>query len=185
EYLAPPSPELKSMGGGSAMPLARIFTHHPERTAALSSQLQEQGYTVEVASPEQAHLPPADLEIEFEICERADVLERARDLADELQADVAVAPGVIQPSAKAGKNVPVYISSAVPQAVEPPAPPPTDREREFEAAFSAAAEIPGEEQRSPVVEIPVMQRAPLPPVAFADESPAPSAEVAAKPADPV
>ena len=66
------------------MPLARIFTRNPERTADLSRQLQQQGYTVEVASPDQAHLAPADLEIEFEVCERADVLERAADLAAEL-----------------------------------------------------------------------------------------------------
>jgi hypothetical protein len=79
------------------MPLARIFTRYPERAAALSGQLQQQGYRVEVSGPEQAQLPPADLEIEFEICDRADVLERAAQLAEELQADVAVAPGVLQP----------------------------------------------------------------------------------------
>ena len=43
------------------MPLARIFTRYPDRTADLSNQLQQQGYTVEVASPDQAHLAPADL----------------------------------------------------------------------------------------------------------------------------
>ncbi len=78
------------------MPLARIFTRYPERAAALSGQLQQQGYRVEVSGPEQAYLPPADLEIEFEICDRADVLERAAQLAEELQADVAIAPGVLQ-----------------------------------------------------------------------------------------
>src|SRR5882762_3736924 len=80
------------------MPLARIFTRIPERTTDLSSQLQQQGYTVEVVSPDQAHLAPADLEIEFEVCERTDVLARAADLATELEADIAVAPGVLQPS---------------------------------------------------------------------------------------
>ena len=78
------------------MPLARIFTRNPERTADLSSQLRQQGYNVEVARPDQTNLAPADLEIEFEICERSDVLERAAGLASELGADVAVAPGVLQ-----------------------------------------------------------------------------------------
>jgi hypothetical protein len=82
------------------MPLARIFTRNPERTADLSSQLKQQGYSVEVTRPDQANLAPADLEIEFEICERADVLDRAADLASELGADVAVAPGVLQMAAK-------------------------------------------------------------------------------------
>src|SRR5207244_13487782 len=88
------------------MPLARIFTRNPERTSDLSRQLKQQGYTVEVASPELSDLAPADLEIEFEVCERADVLERAADLASELGADVAVAPGVSQPAeAPAGRRV--------------------------------------------------------------------------------
>src|SRR5436189_5374714 len=82
-----------SLGGGVSMPLARIFTRNPERTTDLSRQLQQQGYSVEVVSPDQAHLAPADLEIEFEVCERADVLERGGDLATELGADVARAPG--------------------------------------------------------------------------------------------
>ncbi|HKD79269.1 MAG TPA: hypothetical protein VKH81_06210 [Candidatus Angelobacter sp.] len=161
------------------MPLARIFTHHPERTAALSNQLQQQGYTVEVVSPDQAHLSPADLEIEFEICERADVLERAAGLADELHADIAVAPGVIQSPEPAQRPAPVQ-SSAVPEAQKAP----SDREREFEAAFANSSV---EELNPAVIEIPVMERAPLPPVAFADDPPAaaPMQAQIVKPADPV
>jgi hypothetical protein len=87
------------------MPLARIFTRYPERAASLSEQLEQQGYRVEVSSPDQAHLPPADLEIEFEICDRADVLERAAQLAEEFQADVAVAPGVLQAEAQAAAEL--------------------------------------------------------------------------------
>jgi hypothetical protein len=163
------------------MPLARIFTHHPERTAALSSQLQEQGYTVEVVHPDQGHLSPADLEIEFEICERADVLERAAGLAEELQADVAVAPGAIQQPAPQTKAQPVQNSAAAEAAIARE----RDRESEFEAAFSESSE-PAEEPRTPVIEIPVMERAPLPPVAFADEPPAARMRPElAKPADPV
>ncbi|HVG92546.1 MAG TPA: hypothetical protein VNB54_13720, partial [Alphaproteobacteria bacterium] len=80
------------------MPLARIFTRNPEGTADLSGQLRQQGYTVEVARPDETSLAPADLEIEFEVCERADVLHRAADLAAELDADVAVSPGVLKPA---------------------------------------------------------------------------------------
>ncbi len=100
------------------MPLARIFTRYPERAAALSAQLQQQGYRVEVSSPDQAHLPPADLEIEFEICDRADVLQRAAHLAEELQADVAVAPGVLQPEPQAVAEPLPAASVAAEQPVE-------------------------------------------------------------------
>jgi hypothetical protein len=165
------------------MPLARIFTHHPERTAALSSQLQQQGYTVEVVNPDQAHLSPADLEIEFEICERADVLDRAAGLADELQADIAVAPGVIQSEPPIVENVPVHTSAVT----EMPARELPDAEREFEAAFAAQSELANEDLLMSEIEVPVMERAPLPPVAFADEpsAAAPMLSEIAKPADPV
>src|SRR5262249_28795382 len=139
------------MGGGSPMPLARIFTHHPERTTALSSQLREQGYTIEVVSPDQAHLSPADLEIEFDICERADVLERAAILADELKADIAVAPGAIQAATPEAKAAPIQ-RAMVPEAGVAKG---SDRELEFEAAFAASSEA-GQEQSTPVIEIPVM-----------------------------
>jgi hypothetical protein len=95
------------------MPLARILTRNPERTADLSTQLKQQGYSVEVARPDQSNLAPADLEIEFEICERADVLDRAADLATELGADVAVAPGVLQMSPKPAAEPIMYGSTAL------------------------------------------------------------------------
>src|SRR5258708_21020792 len=82
------------------MPLARILTRNPERTADLSSQLKQQGYSVEVTRPDQANLAPADLEIEFEICERSDVLDRAADLASEIGADIAAAPDVLKVTPK-------------------------------------------------------------------------------------
>jgi len=170
------------------MPLARIFTHHPERTTVLSEQLQQQGYRVEVVDPDQKHLAPADLEIEFETCERADVLDRAADLASQLEADVAVAPGVLQPQA-------VMESAAVPEA---PVAQERDPEREFQAAFATPAELPTvEHQELPetvlpeMVDVPVMEQAPLPPVAFMDEpaatisEPAAAMNETAKPADPV
>lgn len=158
------------------MPLARIFTRNPERTADLSHQLQQQGYTVEVVSPDQAHLAPADLEIEFEICERSDVLARAADLATELGADVAVAPGTLQPAPVAESVV----------EMKAPAPVKRDPEREFEDAFAPVIEMPAAAQATPaVVEIPVMEREPLPPVAFLEEPAAAEPIAMAKAPEPV
>src|ERR1051326_3290336 len=162
------SAQSQLIGGGFPMPLARILTHHPERATALSEQLQQQGYRVEVCRPDQPNLSGADLEIEFEICERSDALERAASLADELHADVAVAPGVLQAEAK-----PAIKEVAAPPAQEDV----TDREREFEAAFQTAgqgaepniepiaaqADLSAQEQPQ-VIDFPVMEQAPLHPI---------------------
>ncbi len=78
------------------MALARIFSRSPEQTAVLSQQLQQQGYTVEVLSPDDAPATLADLEIQLEACDPADVLRRATELAARLQCDIAVAPGALQ-----------------------------------------------------------------------------------------
>ena len=183
------------------MPLARILTRNPERTADLSNQLKQQGYSVEVARPDQANLAPADLEIEFEVCERADVLDRAADLATEIGADVAVAPGILQMPPKPAAE-PIMYGSTAPQPGVPEikesepvlsrkieAEPETamlaesrpamehaqerDPEREFEAAFAPVIEMPTAAQASSeVVDAPVMEHEPLPPVAFLEESPA-------------
>jgi hypothetical protein len=181
------------------MPLARIFTRNAERTVDLSRQLQQQGYKVEVVSPDQSHLAPADLEIEFEMCERADVLERAADLASEFEADIAVAPGILQSAPETIVELkaqsPVHPIEAQPAPVQPapvqpapvqPAPVqpaadtvvkiaprkelPSDQEREFEAAFSSAS-APDIRDTPEVIEIPVMEQAPLPPVAFLEDFP--------------
>lgn len=184
------------------MPLARILTRNPERTADLSSQLKQQGYSVEVARPDQTNLAPADLEIEFEVCERADVLDRAADLATELGADVAVAPGILQMTPKPAAEPIMYGSTALqPVELETRAPEPVlsqksepvpavehvpgsqavpehDPEREFEAAFAPVIEMPApaihasNEVANEVVDVPVMEQEPMPPVAFMDESPA-------------
>jgi hypothetical protein len=171
------------------MPLARILTRNPERTTDLSSQLKQQGYSVEVARPDQANLAPADLEIEFEVCERADVLDRAADLASELGADVAVAPGILQMTPKPAAE-PIMYGSTAPQPVvsQPIAAEPAaenvmhlesqtvverDPERDFEAAFAPVIEMPAAAQASnEVFDVPVMEQAPMPPVAFMDETPA-------------
>jgi hypothetical protein len=176
------------------MPLARIFTRNPEGTADLSTQLQKQGYSVEVASPDQSNLAPADLEIEFEVCERADVLDRAADLANDLGADVAVAPGVLQPAAQpmAGHAMAEPVRENVVE-LKAHADVEHDPEREFEAAFAPVIEMPAAMQATPeVVDVPVMEVEPMPPVAFL-EDPAPerypvaSAAVSQpiRPADPM
>jgi hypothetical protein len=160
------------------MPLARILTRNPERTTALSSQLQQQGYKVELASPDQANLAPADLEIEFEICERADVLGRAANLADELGADVAVAPGVLQPAAQPIAE-PIAQLTAEPVTrstveLQPQTETQRDPEGEFEAAFAPEIEMPAAMQVTPaMIDIPVMEQEPLPAVAFLEEPAAP------------
>jgi hypothetical protein len=165
------------------MPLARILTRNPERAAALSSELKQQGYKVEVALPDQPNLAPADLEIEFELCERADVLDRAANLAGELGADVAVAPGVLRPLAQPKIEINTQQSSEpfIKTVLEPkqpsqkPEPPKQqphiqrDPEREFEAAFAPVIEMPVAEAAPEMVEIPVMEQEPLPPVAFLEE----------------
>jgi hypothetical protein len=159
------------------MPLARIFTRNPERTVDLSSQLQQQGYKVEVVSPDQKHLAPADLEIEFELCERADVLERAADLANELEADVAVGPGILQAAPEP------LVEASLPSTAQPIAESPVEikphdalksaAERGFEAAFTPTTEMPevpaAMQMTAEVIEIPIMEQAQMPPVAFMEE----------------
>lgn len=179
------------------MPLARILTRNPERTADLSSQLKQQGYSVEVTRPDQTNLAPADLEIEFEICERADVLDRAADLATELGADVAVAPGVLQMAPKPAAPIiygstapePIMYGSAAPQPQAPPtaAEPAAetvmhlksqavverDPERDFEAAFAPVIEMPASTlANKEAIDAPVMEQESMPPVAFLEETPA-------------
>ncbi len=77
------------------MALARIFTRYPEQTTALAQQLEQQGYRVEVLSPDEAPATLADLEIQLEVCSPAEVLRRAAELAARLHADIAVAPGAL------------------------------------------------------------------------------------------
>jgi hypothetical protein len=114
------------------MPLARIFTCYPQQTASLSEQLQQQGYEVEVLSPDQAPDTLADLEIQLEVCDPADVLRRATELAARLHADIAIAPGALQ-AAPAISAPPVLEEEQLPATTipvesaalaEPPARPP-------------------------------------------------------------
>ena len=76
------------------MPVARILTRFPERTNALAEDLQHRGYTVEIGMTGETGLAPADLEIDFEICNNEEALQRATELARQWSADVAVSPGL-------------------------------------------------------------------------------------------
>src|SRR5215471_2037001 len=82
------------------MPLARILTLCPEDADGLADQLQQLGFEVEVASPNEQELSPADLEIEFAICDQQQVLGRAAAIGAQLQAEVVVFPGAIPPLPK-------------------------------------------------------------------------------------
>ena len=79
------------------MPLARILTLHPEDATNLSQQLRRIGFEVEVADPNQEYADPADLEIEFAVCDQQQVIARAGAIANQLQAEVVVFPGAIPP----------------------------------------------------------------------------------------
>jgi hypothetical protein len=86
------------------MPLARILTAFPERAESLAQQLRDQGYSVEFLSPEKAGMLRADLEIDFEICDQKVVLRRAAELANKLNADIAVSPYAL-PANFAGSEI--------------------------------------------------------------------------------
>lgn len=77
------------------MALARIYSRYPQHTTGLCRDLQQQGYEVEVLNPEIVPTRPADLEIQYEVCDAESALLRAGDLAAQMQADVAVASGVL------------------------------------------------------------------------------------------
>ncbi|HEV2964445.1 MAG TPA: hypothetical protein VG649_21635 [Candidatus Angelobacter sp.] len=94
------------------MPLARIITRSPEHTSALSQQLQLEGYSVEVTSPEEIHTQPADLEIEFALSNSAEALQRASRYASELGADLVVASGVLELAAQPTPVAPVELQPA-------------------------------------------------------------------------
>jgi hypothetical protein len=104
------------------MALARIFTRYPQQAIALSDELQERGYTVEVLSPEQTSVTPAHLEIQLEACDPADILRRAEELAFQLSTDIAVAPGVLPVSTPQQEldSTPIAIAPEfIPGTIEP------------------------------------------------------------------
>lgn len=123
------------------MPLARIITLHPERTSALSEQLQQQGFNVEVARPEETHIQPAELEIHFELCDQRQVLKRAAELAKHLGAEILVFPKAVEAPPKPASVE--EIRRPEPVAVKPPVQE-LQRPEAVAAApvFSSAVELP-------------------------------------------
>lgn len=77
------------------MALARILTLNPEDANVFARQLRQLGFEVEVVNPNEPQPGPADLEIEFAICDQQEVLGRASAIAAQLQAEVVVFPGAI------------------------------------------------------------------------------------------
>lgn len=77
------------------MALARILTLNPEDANVFARQLRQLGFDVEVVNPNEPQASPADLEIEFAICDQQQVLGRASAIAAQLQAEVVVFPGAI------------------------------------------------------------------------------------------
>jgi hypothetical protein len=128
------------------MALARIFSRYPEQTTALSQQLQQQGYKVEVLSPDEAPSTLADLEIQLEVCDPADVLRRAAELAARLQCDIAVAPGALQPEPS-----PAQVTAAL-SPPEEPAPPALVSESQAPSAEPVAVAASSKEAHQPTLE---------------------------------
>ena len=108
------------------MPLARIITRFPEHTSTLSQQLQLEGYGVEITAPGELHSQPADLEIDFTLCNPAEAMERASRRAAELSADVVVAPGILE-LAMQSEAAPVELQPE-PEVVAQPEPEPVPME---------------------------------------------------------
>ena len=113
------------------MPLARILTLVPEATSPLVAELRRMGFTVEVADPNQEQPDPADLEIEFAVCDQQQVLGRAAAIAAQLRAEVVVFPDVIPPLPKATPVV-AEVPVAVTALPEVPAAPPQQQNRYVE-----------------------------------------------------
>lgn len=139
---------------GAVMPLARIFTLHPEHANALAQQLESHGYKVEFAPPGADPLTGADLLVNFDVCPHDAALERGLELAEDLHCDIAVDHGFeAEPSAAAAAT------AAVPAMAEP--------EPELAEEPSVAAHYSQQESISPAAsqhfssdtEIPVVDSA--------------------------
>jgi hypothetical protein len=95
------------------MPVARILTRYPDYAHTLSQQLEQLGYIVEVCDPDQPASSRADMEIDLEVCSQSEAVDRATELAMELNTEVAVAPRALQFEAPAAEPI---------RVVEPPQP---------------------------------------------------------------
>ena len=138
------------------MPLARIFTLHPEHANALARQLESHGYKVEFAAPGADPLTGADLLVNFDVCPHDAALERAVELAEDLRCDIAVDHGFeAEPAATAAAV------AAAPAIAEPEPEPELTEEPSVAVHYSAQESIsPAAEQHfSPNEEIPVVDSA--------------------------
>ncbi len=87
------------------MPVARILTRYPDYAHTLSQQLEQLGYMVEVCDPDQPSNSRADMEIDLEVCSQSEAVDRATELAMELNTEVAVAPRALQFEAPAPEPI--------------------------------------------------------------------------------
>ena len=134
------------------MPLARILTLRPEETTGLSQQLQQLGFDVEVTSPHERNLGPAELEIEFAVCDQQQVVARASAIATQLEADVFVFPSALPPMPKSivVEEAPVFLPEPVEVQplslpVESPVQVETPVQNEPEPVHAAAAQDSSEQ----------------------------------------
>jgi hypothetical protein len=97
------------------MPVARILTHHPDYAHSLSQQLEQLGYTVEISYPDQPATTHADMEIDLEVCSQSEAVDRAAELAMQLNTEIAVAPRALQFAVPAPEPEPIHV-------MEPPQP---------------------------------------------------------------
>lgn len=132
------------------MPLARIFTLHPEHANALAQQLESHGYKVEFAPPGADPLTGADLLVNFDVCPHDAALERAVELAEDLHCDIAVDHGFeAEPAAAAAAPVRA-IAEPEPELAE--APSMVARYSEQESISPAASHHFSSDEETPVVD---------------------------------
>ncbi len=76
------------------MPVARIITRTPDEVDSLAEQLRARGFTVEITTPDQDGLTPAEVELFVESHPWREVMQRANEAAARADADVFVASGI-------------------------------------------------------------------------------------------
>src|SRR5512146_2122735 len=127
------------------MPVARIITNTPDEVHTIAEQLRTRGFTVEIVSPEQTGLPPAEVEVFVESYPWREALRQAGETAQAAEADVLVASGIY--------DVPQSVSLAREFVELPPEP-------EVELAPEPEPQI--QQQSEPAIHL-APQPEPLPP----------------------
>lgn len=123
------------------MPLARILTFDPDQVNDFAQRLYELGFEVDVVKPSEQPVTPADLEIEFAVCDQQQILARAAAIATQLQAEIVVFPRAIPPLPKA--------ITAVQEMAESPVPVPENQHVELLAQLEDVAEAQAENPMLP------------------------------------